>query len=124
MKLTIPDLLKIAVETNNMELVAKAYHAITGKIIQVRPMKHSLQPQFENKFVDDGSIAKKDSIKNNPELAKLYNHPVARRDSSDYLELTCSCGTTEQVSQDIAAYHHSNDTPFRCQRCILQGRRS
>ena len=134
-KLTIPKLLKLAIETNNMSYVAKAYEAITGveiiiqKTINIDPsnlnstaVPESISVQGakpQNKFVDDGTIARSN---NKGELAKLYgNSPVSRRSPYQSASVQCSCGQSEEVPADLARAYASNDGPtFKCQRCIVQ----
>ena len=123
MKIKIPDLLRMAIEQNDMSLVIKAYQAITGEQIQIPTDNIQKDNKPKNLFYDDGTLAKKDSPKHNTDIQKLYGEPTQRRDQSVQYELKCSCGSTELVGESVAAYFSSGDSQFLCQKCILRSRR-
>lgn len=120
MKVKIPDLLEMAIKNNDMELVSKAYTAITGKTIEIV----NQEPKSTNGFVDDGSLVPREQIDQNPELQKLYDiNQTARRNQPSQVEVACSCGNSEWISQDRAKYHKSpGNPPFRCNRCLMSTR--
>lgn len=128
MKVKIPDLLKLAIESNDMTLVCKAYTAITGDQIELPKTvinERSIASQT-NKFFDDGSIASNDSPRNNPNVAKLYGEPQARTRAPNNVEMKCPyCGTIENISRDLAANYSLNinsiDKPvFKCNLCSMR----
>lgn len=116
MKQQLSDMLKEAIECLDWEIIAQIYTSITKQPIQI-PKK----PRHRNKFIDDGTLVKKDS----EDIKKLYNKPNLnnRRQPIEYVEVACGkCGTKETVPVHIARSYGSDPDKglpeYRCQKCI------
>lgn len=115
MKQQLSDLLKIAIETHDWDIVCKIYKSITGQDIKIPK-----QPKHVNKFVDDGKLVKRESVAER----KLYNEPSLehRREPVIYVDVICKCGHVDKLPSSLASSYGGDPErgrpEYKCQKCI------